>query len=209
MEAINIIVDQGEGNPGPFDDPDHLEQDHCAIFTDLQTGKETWDVHPVRTNPKTIDYWKEDKRIYQVRRTLWFSLMLSSWWIGKVSVTLHAVYCFLLLNIEKLWGINSADGRRDLVLGNLFSIMKGVLAPLAQFLVQQPIGEKDETAGPSFCFYWFKTGKSALAQVQEEMQAAIDAYLDVTEDEVPQNFGPQLGHQENLLLQNYAKSISI
>jgi hypothetical protein len=70
MEAINIIVDQGEGNPGPFDDPDHLGQDHYAIFTGLQTGKETWDVHPVRTNPKTIDYWKEDKRIYQVKCTL-------------------------------------------------------------------------------------------------------------------------------------------
>jgi hypothetical protein len=91
-----------------------------------------------------------------------------------VSVAFDAVYCFLLLNIEKLWDINSADSRRDLVLGNLFSIMKGVLAPLAQFLVQQPIGEKGETAGPSFCFYRFKTGKSALAQVQDEMLSAIE-----------------------------------
>jgi hypothetical protein len=39
----------------------------------------------------------------------------------------------------------------------------------------------------------FKTGKSALAQVQDEMLSAIDAYLDITEDEVSQNFGPQLG----------------
>jgi hypothetical protein len=36
-------------------------------------------------------------------------------------------------------------------------------------------------------------GKSALAQAQDEMLLAIDAYLDVTEDEVPQNLGPQLG----------------
>jgi hypothetical protein len=113
-----------------------------------------------------------------------------------VSLTFDASYCFLLLTIEKLWDISSTDSRRDLVLGNLYSIMKGVLAPLAQFLVQQPIGKHGHTAGPSFSFYRFKEGESALAQVQAEMQAAIDAYVDVTAetpDQVPvHNFGPQL-----------------
>jgi hypothetical protein len=67
MEAITIIVDQGEGNPGPFDDPDHLEKDHYATFVDLKKGEpSSWDVYPVVTDPKTYDYWKEDKRIYQV-----------------------------------------------------------------------------------------------------------------------------------------------
>ena len=67
QEAIDIIVDQGEGNPGPFDDVDKLEKDHFATFIDLQRGEATWDVYPVRSNPHTIEYWNEDKQIYHVR----------------------------------------------------------------------------------------------------------------------------------------------
>lgn len=67
QEAIDIIVDQGEGNPGPYDDPDKLEKDHFATFVDLQKGKETWELYPVRSNPQTIAYRGEDKRIYHVR----------------------------------------------------------------------------------------------------------------------------------------------
>lgn len=66
QEAIDIIVDQGEGNPGPFDDLDKLEKDHFARFNDLKRGKATWDVYHVRSNPHTIEYWNEDKRIYHV-----------------------------------------------------------------------------------------------------------------------------------------------
>jgi hypothetical protein len=71
-EAIKIIVDQGEGNPGPYDDPDKLERDHYDVFRDLQKGKQTWDLYPVRTNPTTFGYWSEDKRIYQVRLACFF-----------------------------------------------------------------------------------------------------------------------------------------
>jgi Ferritin-like len=65
--AIDIIVDQGEGNPGPYDDPAKEEKDHYDVFRDLQRGTQTWDVYPVRTNPTTLGYWDDDKRIYQVR----------------------------------------------------------------------------------------------------------------------------------------------
>ena len=65
--AINIIVDQGEGNPGPYDDPSKEEKDHYDVFRDLQSGTQTWEVYPVRINPTTLGYWAEDKRIYQVR----------------------------------------------------------------------------------------------------------------------------------------------
>lgn len=69
IDAIKIIVDQGEGNCGEFDDQDHLEKDHYATFVDLQAGKTTWKTYPVRSNPKTYEYWKEDKRIYHVSET--------------------------------------------------------------------------------------------------------------------------------------------
>lgn len=58
--------------------------------------------------------------------------------------------------------------------------MMGVLAPLAKFLVQQEIGDKGEHAAPCFSFYQFSKDTSPLTQVQEEMQNAIDAYVDVT-----------------------------
>jgi hypothetical protein len=67
QEAIDIIVDQGEGNPGPYDDPDKLEKDHFATFVDLQKGEATWEVYHVRSNPHTVEYWDEDRRIYHVR----------------------------------------------------------------------------------------------------------------------------------------------
>ena len=49
---------------GPYDDPDNLEKDHFATFVDLQKGKATWDVYNVRSNPHTVGYWNEDRRIY-------------------------------------------------------------------------------------------------------------------------------------------------
>jgi hypothetical protein len=178
IDAIKIIVDQGEGNCGEFDDPDHLEKDHYATFVDLQAGETTWKTYPVRSNPKTHEYWNEDKRIYHV------------------SLTFDAAYCLLLITIERLWTIKSDDARHKLILGNMFGIMIGVLAPLAKFLVQQRIGHDNHTAAPCFCYYRFDEGTSALTQVQREMQAAIDAYLDVTAETSDQvavhNFGPML-----------------
>jgi hypothetical protein len=175
-KAIDIIVDQGEGNPGPYDDPDKLEKDHYDVFRDLQQGTTTWDLYPVRTNPTTFGYWREDKRIYQV------------------SLTFDAAYCFLLLTIEKLWTIKSDDERHKLVLGNMFGIMMGVLAPLAKFLVQQPL-MGGRVAAPCFGYYQFEKG-SALKQLQSEMQNAINAYVGVTaetSDQVPvTNYGPML-----------------
>ncbi|KIJ40737.1 hypothetical protein M422DRAFT_32162 [Sphaerobolus stellatus SS14] len=164
QKAINTIVVQGEGEVSgrPFDDKDKLEKDHYDVFLDLQKGSDSWDVYPVRSNPKTYQYYDEDRRIYHV------------------SLAFDAAYCYLLLTIEKLWTIPNDDSRHKLVLANMFGIMMGVMAPLAKFLVQQPIGKKGENAGPCFCYYQFTKGKSALKQVQEEMQNAIDAYVDVT-----------------------------
>jgi len=74
--------------------------------------------------------------------------------------------------------------------------MMGILAPLAKFLTQQPIGRRGEVAAPCFGYYRFTEGTSALKQLQSEMQAAIDAYVHVaaeTPDQVAvHNYGPML-----------------
>ena len=80
------------------------------------------------------------------------------------------------------------DTRHVLVLGNMYGIMMGVLAPLAQFLVQQPIGLNGQNAAPCFGYYEFIEGASELVQLQLEMAAAVDAYQAVsqeTQDQVP------------------------
>jgi hypothetical protein len=79
----------------------------------------------------------------------------------------------------------------------MFGIMMGVLAPLAKFLVTQPLGHDGEVAAPCFGYYHFETGTtSALQQLQAEMQAAIDAYVGVTAETPDQvavhNYGPML-----------------
>jgi len=160
--AIDIIVDQGEGFPGRFDDPDLLEKAHYAKFSDLQKGAQTWDVYPVVTDPTTAGYREQDKMIYHV------------------SLVFDAAYCFLLLTIEKLWTISSDDDRQKLVLGNVYLIMLGVLKPLAKFLVQQRIGKEEKVAGPCFGYYLFQPNESALKQLQDEIKNAIGTYLHVT-----------------------------
>jgi hypothetical protein len=78
----------------------------------------------------------------------------------------------------------------------MFGIMMGVLAPLAKFLVQQPVGTNGEVAAPCFGWYQFEENISALKQLQQQMQTAINAYLDVdseTPDQVAvHNYGPML-----------------
>jgi len=54
------------------------------------------------------------------------------------------------------------DTRHVLV---IYGIMMGVLAPLAQFLVQQPIGLNGQNAAPCFGYYEFIEGASELVQL--------------------------------------------
>ena len=89
--------------------------------------------------------------------------------------------------------------------------MMGVLKPLAQFLVSQPIGpaSDDRRAAPCFGYYEFRHGESELKQLQHEMQATINSYLSQTAETPDQvavtDYGPML---ETLLpIQTTIKSL--
>ena len=43
VKAIDVIVIQGEGSPGPYDDVDKLEKVRYDIFLDLKQGDTTWE----------------------------------------------------------------------------------------------------------------------------------------------------------------------
>jgi hypothetical protein len=66
IKAIDVIVIQGEGSPGPYDDAAKLEKDHYDVFMDPKEGNTTWDTYPVVENPVISNYWSLDKRIYHV-----------------------------------------------------------------------------------------------------------------------------------------------
>ena len=66
ISAIDVIVIQGEGSPGPYDDLDKLEKDHYDVFLELKEGDAAWETYPVLENPVTSDYWRLDERIYHV-----------------------------------------------------------------------------------------------------------------------------------------------
>ena len=113
-----------------------------------------------------------------------------------MSLTFDAAYCFLLRTIEFLWTVDKDGDRHNLVLGNMYGIMMGILAPLAKFLVSQPIGPSGQRAAPCFGYYEFKDGETELKQLQDEMQATINAYLKITAETQDQvavhDFGPML-----------------
>jgi len=95
----------------------------------------------------------------------------------QVSRTVDASFCYLLLTLEKLWTVSSADVRQSLIGKNFFPLMTGILAPLSGFLVQQPIPPTlNEVAGPSFGYYEFEPLALALKQLQQAIQEAVNAY---------------------------------
>lgn len=79
----------------------------------------------------------------------------------------------------------------------MFTIMMGILPPLAKFLISQQLPKPYEkhVAAPCFNYYDFCGGRP-LQKLLDEMQIALDAYLDIT-DETPNlvtvnDFSPQL-----------------
>lgn len=158
LQALKIIVDQGEGKAGPgrpFDDDKKLEKDHYDIFLELQQGPTTWKVLPVVTDPTTVGYLGEDPRVY------------------AVSLTFDAAYCYLLLTLQKLWTLSSSASRKKLG-DNIFPIMTGTLKPLADFLTQRQIG-KGNVAAPTFGYFEYKSHQE-LKQLKGAISLAIFAY---------------------------------
>jgi len=67
LVALTTIVNQGEGNPRPFDGPSKDEKDHYDIFLGLQSRPDRWNTFHVIQNPTSAKYFDLDKKIYMVR----------------------------------------------------------------------------------------------------------------------------------------------
>ncbi|KAG8812499.1 hypothetical protein FRC19_003093 [Serendipita sp. 401] len=160
--AIKTIVDQGEGSmekpamPAPNDD---APPSHFQVFERLYNAASQADCYPVLENPKTSKFDNEDfKKVHSV-------LLLSD-----------AVYCYLLITIERMWDPEFTGKREELVENNLMRLMTRVITPLARFLTQEK-GPNDRCFAPFFNFYDFsKSEKTCYDQLVGLMDDAIKAY---------------------------------
>jgi rubrerythrin len=143
--ALEIIVDQGEGlSDEKWADPSHQELTHFYKFEQIASGATPiGDVWPVMSSPTTSDFPPE---------------------IRPVSDLFNAMYGLMFKTMGDIFGGN---GQQSLAAGRLYTLMGRCLAPVAQHLVQLPIG-RGLHAAPTFERYPFSADPweetSALAR---------------------------------------------
>ncbi|KAF8810822.1 hypothetical protein BYT27DRAFT_7091051 [Phlegmacium glaucopus] len=169
--AIRTIVDQGEGStmsPHPKlpnsgrvlePAPPVAIKSHFEVFEDLYNGPKL-DHHNFIENPKTSDLAeKQDGTPAHEAH--------------PVLVACDAVYCYLLISIEKVWDPSiGATKRSELVTINMRNIMLNVLRPLATFLTKQQYkkGEITYQLAPFFNLYEFGNSESCHKQLLDQMK---------------------------------------
>jgi hypothetical protein len=131
-QAIDIIVDQGEGlGDHLWADPAHQELTHYHKFAQIADGTmpigETW---PVMDNPKVADLPGE---------------------VRPVADLFNALYMLLFDTMRRMY---APDADQGALVGRLYTLMSHGLAPVARHLVSLPIGD-GLNAGPTFERYAF------------------------------------------------------
>ena len=132
VDAIEIIIHQGEGVADErWADPDHLELTHYYKFEQLADGStpigEVW---PVLTNPRTADFPEA---------------------LQGASDLFNALYRVMFVTMDNLFAPGANQGA---LIGQLYALMSDCLAPVACYLVSQPVGDS-HNAGPTFETYRF------------------------------------------------------
>ncbi|KAF7985129.1 hypothetical protein HWV62_9051 [Athelia sp. TMB] len=167
LQAIATIVEQGEGSPkvitpeppkGSLDPPAIAGvRSHFEVFEGLYNGPKV-DCYDVLENPKTKDYI--DDPMYPV--------LLAS----------DAVYCYLLLTLEKLWTEDDPKRRRQFITKNLQHLMMDIMRPMAKLLVTKVVTRSRNPVdiekhlnqkhfGPPFNFYDFYNAPAGVAPFQQ------------------------------------------
>ncbi|KAI0668651.1 ferritin-like-domain-containing protein [Trametes maxima] len=131
LEALNTIVDQGEGGVG-------VPESHYTVFVELYHQRKKWACVNYVDEPHTADYKGVNDIAYRLSRAV------------------DASYCYLLQTFQRCWGGDVAGaGQRTQLLRNIHRLMIAVLSPLAHVLVKQPVGPASagRFAAPCFEFY--------------------------------------------------------
>ena len=149
-EALEIIVEQGEGlSDQRWADPSHQELTHFYKFEQIASGiTPIGEVWPVMSNPRTTDLPSP---------------------LRPVSDLFNALYGLMFVTMGDLF---SGVANQPKAIGTLYTLMSRCLAPVATYLVQQPIDEGLHAA-PTFERYhfnsdpWMQTSALALAVARD------------------------------------------
>ncbi len=169
-QAIDTIVEQGEGSSAGDDevplDPSkpqlgESELSHYAKFRAIAEGIDqigaTW---PVPTDPRPEMF--EDP-------------------VQELALLFDAAYSYTLCLVDALYGASRADSvagersRRYHLERTFIGAMGGLLYPIADLLVRQPIGQ-GRHAAPTFGYFPFATDRPKKDQLVERCAATVARY---------------------------------
>lgn len=146
--AIETVVHQGEGlRDEHWADPAHHEMTHYYKFKKIADGTyPLGEVRPVLENPTTNDFSPE---------------------LQPVSELFNAAYNYMFVLMDEVYATTDREVKDGLV-NDLYTVMSGVLSPLARYLTSRPATDGgEERAGPAFEFYRFEDASSAVAQLRD------------------------------------------
>lgn len=155
--AIEIIVHQGEGlSEERWADPDHQELTHFQKFKLIADGEVALPpISPAPTNPTTSDYPQGLQPVSHLFNALYRSVFF----------TMHGIFS------------DAADKARRV--GTLYQTMSGLMAPLARYLMQYPIGD-GQVAAPTFEVYEFSSD-DPQDEIAAMAAAAVHSHPDLAE----------------------------
>jgi len=134
QNALELITEQGEGGVEVKSGTSHYD-----IFSALSANPPSWKVYNVPENPKTSDYK---------------GLGSPPNFPYTLSLAFDAGYCYLLQNIQRVWGRGGGDvSLHNHLVQNMLGIMKLVMPSLADIILHQELTPQNNVAAP--CFNYF------------------------------------------------------
>ncbi|KAB1187242.1 MULTISPECIES: ferritin-like protein [Haloferax] len=145
--AIETVIHQGEGlRDEHWADPSHHEMTHYYKFKSIADGTyRLGAVRPVAENPTTADFDPA---------------------LRPVSDLFNAAYSYSFVLMDELYATTDRD-TKDALVRDLYTVMSGILSPLARYLTSHPVSEGAElNAGPTFEFYQFEASSTPWEQIR-------------------------------------------
>ncbi|MDS0260464.1 ferritin-like protein [Haloarcula sp. S1CR25-12] len=154
--AVETVIHQGEGvRDEHWADPNHHEMTHYYKFMKIADGTyRLGAVRPVLTNPTTGEFAPE---------------------LRPVSELFNAAYSYMYVLMDEIYATDER-ARTDALVRDLYTVMSGVLSPLARHLTATPAtATAQRHAGPTFEFHRFGDGVTPRARLRALTTTVVEA----------------------------------
>lgn len=159
-EAVETIIHQGEGlRDHRYADPEHKELTHYYKFKLIADGEiPLGTTRPVLSNPTAADLSPD---------------------LRPVAELFNASYSYTLHVLEELFATSDQD-QTDTRVDDLYTLMTGIMPPLARFLTAHPARpDTDRHAGPPFRFYQFDSAASPSSALRTLADEVVNTHPDL------------------------------